>query len=78
MSGQESLPDFYPSPEWIELHAVGLLISPSGQCVAPDAAICTALKTSLYSCVDKEIGILRQLQVWIPPWSILFSSLVPI
>lgn len=63
LTGPEFVPEYLTCPEWIELHAVGVLVSPSGNCLVPDATVCTALRSSIYACVGEGTVILRQLMV---------------
>ncbi|KDP40670.1 hypothetical protein JCGZ_24669 [Jatropha curcas] len=51
------------APTFLELHATAMLCLPSGECMCPDATICTALMSALYSSVSEEIVLHRQLMV---------------
>lgn len=48
---------------FLELHATAMLCLPSGECMHPDATICTALMSALYSSVCEEVVLRRQLMV---------------
>ncbi|XP_061950072.1 nuclear pore complex protein NUP107 [Populus nigra] len=48
---------------FLELHATAMLCLPSGECMHPDATICTALMSALYSSVCEEVVLHRQLMV---------------
>ncbi|OAY70656.1 Nuclear pore complex protein NUP107, partial [Ananas comosus] len=48
---------------YLELHATAMLCLPSGECVVPDATLCTALTSALYSSVSEEDVLKRQLLV---------------
>ncbi|KAI5063312.1 hypothetical protein GOP47_0021859 [Adiantum capillus-veneris] len=50
-------------PLLLEIHAVGTLVSVSGSCLVPDATVCTALKSSLFSCVGEDTIHGRQVKV---------------
>ncbi|PON93456.1 Nuclear pore protein [Trema orientale] len=50
-------------PVFLELHATAMLCLPSGECMHPDATICTTLMSALYSSVSEEIVSYRQLVV---------------
>lgn len=50
-------------PVFLELHATAMLCLPSGECLQPDANICTALMSALYSSVSEEVVLHRQLMV---------------
>ncbi|XP_050232383.1 nuclear pore complex protein NUP107 [Mercurialis annua] len=50
-------------PLFLELHATAMLCLPSGECMCPDATICTALVSALYSSVSEETVLHRQLMV---------------
>ncbi|XP_071731961.1 nuclear pore complex protein NUP107 isoform X2 [Rutidosis leptorrhynchoides] len=47
----------------LELHATAMLCLPSGDCMLPDATLCTALTSALYSSVGEEVALKRQLLV---------------
>ncbi|XP_048234183.1 nuclear pore complex protein NUP107 [Ricinus communis] len=51
------------APLFLELHATAMLCHPSGECMCPDATICTALMSALYSSVSEETVLHRQLMV---------------
>lgn len=46
---------------YLELHATAVLSLPSGECMAPDATICTTLTSALYSSVSEEEVLHREL-----------------
>ncbi|KAF5733486.1 nuclear pore complex protein [Tripterygium wilfordii] len=48
---------------FLELHATEMLCLPSGECLSPDANLCTALTSALYYSVDEEVVLSRQLTV---------------
>ncbi|KAF8379915.1 hypothetical protein HHK36_027380 [Tetracentron sinense] len=50
-------------PVFLELHATAMLCLPSGECICPDATLCTALMSALYSSVSEELVLNRQLMV---------------
>ncbi|GJZ04016.1 nuclear pore complex protein NUP107 [Tanacetum coccineum] len=50
-------------PTNLELHATAMLCLPSGECMFPDATLCTSLTSALYSSVSDEAVSSRQLQV---------------
>uniref|UniRef100_A0A2P2K3Y0 Uncharacterized protein n=1 Tax=Rhizophora mucronata TaxID=61149 RepID=A0A2P2K3Y0_RHIMU len=50
-------------PLFLELHATAMICLPSGECLCPDATICTALMSALYSSVSEEVVLHRQLMV---------------
>lgn len=50
-------------PLFLELHATAMLCLPSGECMPPDATVCTALTSALYSSVSEEDVLNRQLMV---------------
>ena len=50
-------------PVFLELHATSMLCLPSGECMCPDATICTTIMSALYSSVSEEIVVNRQLMV---------------
>ncbi|GAV61419.1 Nup84_Nup100 domain-containing protein [Cephalotus follicularis] len=50
-------------PLFIELHATAMLCLASGEALCPDAAMCTALMSALYSTVSEEVVLSRQLMV---------------
>eukprot|EP00250_Pteridium_aquilinum_P018743 c24191_g1_i1 orf=1363-4599(-) len=54
-------------PSWLEIHAVGVLVSASGNYLVPDATVCTALRSSLYSVVKEDIVLGRQVKVETSP-----------
>lgn len=56
-------------PTSLELHATAMLCLPSGECMLPDATLCTALTSALYSSVSNEVVNNRQLQVCSSPSS---------
>ncbi|KAJ9568502.1 hypothetical protein OSB04_004468 [Centaurea solstitialis] len=50
-------------PTNLELHATAMLCLPSGECMPPDATLCTALTSAFYSSVSEEVVSDRQLLV---------------
>ncbi|KAH7547049.1 hypothetical protein FEM48_Zijuj01G0265900 [Ziziphus jujuba var. spinosa] len=50
-------------PVFLELHATATLCLPSGECMCPDATVCTTLMSALYSSVSEEVVLNRQLMV---------------
>ncbi|MCD7455898.1 hypothetical protein HAX54_030051 [Datura stramonium] len=50
-------------PIFLELHATAMLCSSAGDCVAPDATLCTTLMSALYSSVSEEEVLNRQIMV---------------
>ncbi|XP_059456624.1 nuclear pore complex protein NUP107 isoform X1 [Corylus avellana] len=50
-------------PLFLELHATAMLCLPSGECMSPDATVCTTLTSALYSSVSEEDVLNRQLMV---------------
>lgn len=50
-------------PVYLELHATAILCLPSGECLYPDATMCTALMSALYSTLREEVVLNRQLMV---------------
>ncbi|XP_024969419.1 nuclear pore complex protein NUP107 isoform X3 [Cynara cardunculus var. scolymus] len=50
-------------PTNLELHATAMLCLPSGECMSPDATLCTALTSAFYSSVSEEVVSDRQLLV---------------
>ncbi|KAK2353328.1 nuclear pore complex protein [Trifolium repens] len=50
-------------PVFLELHATAMLCLPSGDCLCPDATVCTTLMSALYSSVGDEVVSDRQLMV---------------
>lgn len=48
---------------FLELHATAILCLPSGECMCPDATLCTTLMSALYSSVSEEVVLSRQLMV---------------
>ncbi|CAK7356482.1 unnamed protein product [Dovyalis caffra] len=51
------------TPVFLELHATAMLCLPSGECMHPDATICTALMSALYCSVSEEVVLRHQLMV---------------
>lgn len=51
---------------FLELHATAMLCLPSGECLRPDATVCAALMSALYSSVSEEVVLDRQLMVFLP------------
>ncbi|KAL5062604.1 hypothetical protein RYX36_024341 [Vicia faba] len=60
-----SIDNIYESaePVFLELHATAMLCLPSGECLCPDATVCTTLTSALYSSVGDEVVSNRQLMV---------------
>lgn len=50
-------------PVFLELHATAMLCSSAGDCMAPDATLCTTLMSALYSSVSEEEVLNRQIMV---------------
>ncbi|CAL5379212.1 unnamed protein product [Camellia sinensis] len=50
-------------PLFLELHAIAMLCLPSGECMCPDATLCSTLMSALYSSVSEEAVLNRQLMV---------------
>ncbi|XP_022715316.1 nuclear pore complex protein NUP107-like [Durio zibethinus] len=50
-------------PLFLELHATAMLRLPSGEPMCPDATVCAALMSALYSSVNEEVVLERQLMV---------------
>ncbi|XP_057455040.1 nuclear pore complex protein NUP107 isoform X2 [Lotus japonicus] len=50
-------------PVFLELHATAMLCLPSGECMCPDATVCTTLTSALYSSAGDEVVLNRQLTV---------------
>ncbi|KAF5192752.1 Nuclear pore complex protein [Thalictrum thalictroides] len=48
-------------PTYLELHATAMLCLPSGECMSPDYALCTALTSALYSSVSEDVVSNRKL-----------------
>ncbi|KAL1212084.1 Nuclear pore complex protein [Cardamine amara subsp. amara] len=48
---------------FLELHATAMLCLPSGECLQPNATVCAALMSALYSSVSEEVVLDRQLMV---------------
>ncbi|PWA80951.1 hypothetical protein CTI12_AA191640 [Artemisia annua] len=59
---EDQIYDFV-EPTNLELHATAMLCLPSGECMFPDATLCTSLTSALYSSVSDEVVSSRQLQV---------------
>ncbi|KAL4584438.1 hypothetical protein LXL04_009039 [Taraxacum kok-saghyz] len=53
----------FMEPTNLELHATAMLCLPSGECMPPDATLCTSLTSALYSSVTQEVVNNRQLMV---------------
>ncbi|AET01826.2 putative nuclear pore protein 84/107 [Medicago truncatula] len=60
-----SIDNIYESAEsvFLELHATAMLCLPSGDCLCPDATVCTTLTSALYSSAGDEVVSNRQLVV---------------
>ncbi|KAL6144439.1 hypothetical protein ACLB2K_055132 [Fragaria x ananassa] len=50
-------------PIFLELHATAMLCLPSGECLLPDATVCTTLMSALYTSVSEEDVLNRQLMI---------------
>lgn len=50
-------------PIFLELHATAMLCLRSGECLPPDATVCTTLMSALYSSVSEQDVLNRQLMV---------------
>ncbi|KAL0429947.1 UNVERIFIED_CONTAM: Nuclear pore complex protein [Sesamum radiatum] len=50
-------------PVYLELHATAVLCLPSGECMSPDATLCTTLTSALYSSVTEEEVLHRELML---------------
>ncbi|KAI9102934.1 hypothetical protein K1719_023373 [Acacia pycnantha] len=50
-------------PVYLQLNATAMLCLPSGECLCPDATVCTTLMSALYSSAGQEIVLSRQLMV---------------
>ncbi|XP_019460751.1 PREDICTED: nuclear pore complex protein NUP107 [Lupinus angustifolius] len=50
-------------PVFLELHATAMLCLPSGECLCPDATVCTTLMSALYSSAGEEVVLSRQLMI---------------
>lgn len=50
-------------PVFLELHATAMLCLPSGECLSPDATLCTTLMSALYTSVGEEVVLNRRLMV---------------
>uniref|UniRef100_A0A1D1YQA4 Nuclear pore complex protein n=2 Tax=Anthurium amnicola TaxID=1678845 RepID=A0A1D1YQA4_9ARAE len=48
---------------FIELHATAMLCLPSGECLQPDATVCTTLTSALYTCIGEEDALKRQVMI---------------
>lgn len=48
---------------FLELHTSAILCLSSGECLCPDATVCAALMSALYSSVGEEAVLNRQLMV---------------
>ncbi|CAN8269358.1 unnamed protein product [Cochlearia groenlandica] len=48
---------------FLDLHATAMLCVPSGECLCPDATVCAALMSALYSSVSEQVVLDRQLMV---------------
>ncbi|GLU14214.1 hypothetical protein SLE2022_307970 [Rubroshorea leprosula] len=48
---------------FLEMQATSMLCLPSGECICPDATVCAALMSALYSSVSEEVVLNRQLMV---------------
>lgn len=49
--------------EWLELSVTAVLTSASGICLIPDATVCTALTSALYSAASDHVVAQRELTV---------------
>ncbi|XP_054783533.1 nuclear pore complex protein NUP107 [Prosopis cineraria] len=50
-------------PVYLQLHATAMLCLPSGECLCPDATVCTTLMSALYASAGQEVVLSRQLMV---------------
>ncbi|XP_051152717.1 nuclear pore complex protein NUP107 [Andrographis paniculata] len=50
-------------PVYLELHATAVMSLPSGECLLPDATLCTTLASALYSSVTEQDVLHRELMV---------------
>ncbi|CAL9009676.1 unnamed protein product [Prunus brigantina] len=50
-------------PIFLELHATAMLCLRSGECLPPDATVCTTLMSALYSSVSEQDVLNRQLMI---------------
>lgn len=63
LNAAENCPLELKSDAYLDLHAHAMLCLPSGECLCPDATLCTALTSALYSSVSDEEVLKRQLMV---------------
>lgn len=42
-------------PVFLELHTTAMLCLPSGECLCPNATVCTTLMSALYSSAGDEV-----------------------
>ena len=61
-------------PLFLELHATAMLCLPSGECMSPDATVCTTLMSALYSSVTEDVVLNRQLMVCLLSLSFLIIT----
>lgn len=54
---------------FIELHATAMLCLPSGECLRPDATLCTTLTSALYASISEEDVLKRQVTVCSYPFN---------
>ncbi|KAL6491760.1 hypothetical protein OROGR_034125 [Orobanche gracilis] len=56
---------FHESEElvYLEVHATAVMSLPSGECMPPDATLCTTLTSALYSSVSEEEVLHREIMV---------------
>ena len=50
-------------PLFLKLDPTAMLCLPSGECMSPDATVCTTLMSVLYSSVSEDVVLTRQLMV---------------
>ena len=53
-------------PVYLELNATAMLCLPSGECLSPDATLCTTSTSASYSSVREEEVLKRELLVHLP------------
>lgn len=63
LNAAENCPLELQSDVYLDLHAQAMLCLPSGECLCPDATLCTALTSALYSSVSDEEVSKRKLMV---------------
>ncbi|GLJ31305.1 hypothetical protein SUGI_0628000 [Cryptomeria japonica] len=63
LSGVQGMQQETVESEWLELHGFALFRLSSGECLQPDATICTALTSALYFSAGEVVTTQRQLSV---------------